>query len=118
MDIWFWVNDWWSWTGIYLGGGLYTLRSFLRPGWRYDSYTKELSWRYPYDDGGIGVTFGVLCWPIGLPFTWAIANQNGIPSKIAVGRPSKELRNQVKEDNAQKELERVNKILRDEGIEV
>lgn len=117
MDIWFWVNDWWSWVSIYLGGGMYTLRTYLRPGWRY-SY-QGLEWRYPYDDAGMGVTFGTIFWPIGLPFAWVLTNNNdGLPSRIAIGRPPKHIRDQMKEDKTKKELERVNKILRDEGIEV
>lgn len=118
MDIWFFVNDWYMWVIFYIIGWITNCRVALAQGWNID-HSGELYWKDTYADAYKWQAYGgSWIWPIMLPIVVAYkSHEKGTPG-IFSGRPPKEIRKQIKEKTAQKELERVNKILKSEGIEI
>lgn len=117
MDIWFFVNDWYMWTIMYIVGWIINCRVALAQGWNID-YHGNLEWKDTYGDAYKWQAYaGSWLWPLVLPCVLAYkSHNNGTPGLFA-GRPPKEMRKEIKEKTAQKELERVNKILEEAGIE-
>lgn len=64
MDIFWWVNDWWAWTGWYITMGFFTLRRLVG----LLAYDDKGEWAgFTGDDGGLAAA-GSFFWPV----SWVI----------------------------------------------
>lgn len=118
MDIWFWVNDWWSWVFLYCAGWLVNCRFALASGWQQKN-DGSLYWKDNINGDFKLIAFvGSWVWPVILPILLAVRSTKNGASSLFIGRPPKHMRQKVKEAETKRELERINEILKSEGIEV
>lgn len=108
MDIWFWVNDWYSWTGIYILIGAMTSRTIFKNESEWKAVDGKLQLHTNKSDTLSFSVIGFFTWPIILPF--AIMGKHGTNISNAIkhflaGRPSKEIKRAAHEQKIDKLLE-------------
>jgi hypothetical protein len=104
---------------IYVIGWFTHCRLALARGWEYRDYDDRLMWNDNFH-GDFKMSAYVLSWvwPAVLPYTFVKHKNAHRDAPLFAGRPPKHIRNQIKQAETEKELERVNRILREEGIDV